>query len=175
MQLLVSMLSSLPMAKLDYIYLNAVDPEAGPHDFTPMCLAVFCIAAALQAFRKQLRSSSSAVTFLISYVAASPQWQELQAIWETQLSLKDLKVTVELLALLADILSLQQPPQGDTAAAPAAGHAAAGDAEAAAGTSSGSWQQLSLSVDDLATSIINRRLKALYFNLSSGRRLRTTT
>jgi hypothetical protein len=121
----------------------------------------------------------SALPFLLSYLGHSPQWQELQSIWDTQLSVKDLKVTVELLALLTDILSLQPPPAGHTASAVAvedtaaktAVAAAAGDtavavAVAAAGVDG--WLSLSSSVDDLATSIINRRLKALYFNLSSG-------
>lgn len=98
---------------------------------------------------------------LAAYTAAYPGWVELSAIWDAQASRssQDLRITVELLELLAQLLTLPQPPAPATAA---------GASAAAAAQLASTWSSLQPALDDLADSILARRLKQLYFALGSG-------
>lgn len=110
----------------------------------------------LQTFRRLLRCPAVVLPLLAAYTRAYPGWVELSAIWDAQASRssQDLHITVELLELLAQLLTLPQPP------APAAAQLAS------------TWSSLQPALDDLAASILARRLKQLYFVLGSGGWLR---
>jgi hypothetical protein len=104
------------------------------------------------AFRRQLcRPRPAADAFLSAYLSASPTCQEFHAVYESQVSAKDLKVTLELLAASAALLQYQP-----SSSCPAEQKQLVQEAQ-----------------DAFAAAIIQRRLKSLYFHLSSGNRLRS--
>jgi hypothetical protein len=106
----------------------------------------------LQELRRQLlRSRPAADQLLADFLAGSPQCAELHAIWEAQVSAKDLVVALELCSLCATIIRYRPRPSCSTQLR----------------------QQIVQGQDHLAASILQRRLKAVYFHLSSGNRARS--
>ena len=93
--------------------------------------------SALNSFRQGLRQSPA---YLKEVLSLSPSLQELHQIWDTQLNVRDHGISVTLLLLLADILSLSAQNEG--VVSPETGHT-------------------------LAMSLLDRRLKPMYFMLSS--------
>ncbi|PRW57763.1 Nucleolar pre-ribosomal-associated 1,N-terminal [Chlorella sorokiniana] len=108
-----------------------------------------CLAG-LNKFRAALRGDGGPA-FLARYLRQSPEWQELQNVWDAQLTIQHYHVTVTLLLALADALGM--------AAAAASGRQPAGDEE--------DRRVLAAGAATLSSSILQRRLKALYFALSS--------
>jgi hypothetical protein len=142
----------------------------------------------LRAFRRLLRRPAPAAALLRAYLAASPGWQELHAVWDAQQGAKSPAVALELLQLLHDLLRFEPPtpdaPESDDepeseATAARRGGGGAGDedgrageeGEERAGEGGGGARAISDALDGLARAILQRRLKAIYFNLSSGARL----
>jgi hypothetical protein len=121
----------------------------------PLCIG-------LQTFRRLLRRPAVVLPLLAAYTSAYPGWVELSAIWDAQASRSsgDMRITVELLELHSQLLTLPKPP------VPTA--AAGGGAAAAAAALGATWSSLQPALDDLAASILARRLKQLYFALGSG-------
>lgn len=123
--------------------------------------------AGLRAFRRHLRGRDAA-PLLRGYLARSPAWQELHAVWDAQAAAKSPAAALELLQLLHDLLRYAPPSPGDAAGDDAGDDGDDGDT----GGVAGGWRgALSAAQDALARSILQRRLKALYFNLSSGGRM----
>ncbi|KAL4434021.1 hypothetical protein ABPG75_000462 [Micractinium tetrahymenae] len=105
----------------------------------------------LNLFRKGLRGQDGPA-FLARYLRQSPDWQELQSVWDTQLTVQHYHVTVTLLLALADALRTATHAATDSSLDAAARAALAGGAAGLAGA------------------VLHRRLKALYFCLSSDMR-----
>jgi hypothetical protein len=109
-------------------------------------------AAGLQGLRRELlRSRPAADQLLADFFTTSPSCHELHAIWEVQVSAKDLIVALELCSLCTTILRYRPSPS----------------------CSSTLRQQILHAQDHLASSLIQRRLKAVYFHLSSSNRPRS--
>ncbi len=106
--------------------------------------------AGLQTFRQYLHGPAASHA-LDSYLAVSPQSAELQALWDAQLSAKHADVLLELLGLVSDLLAFR--PSSDLGAKQEAG----------------TVQHIVTALDALAGSVLQRRLKSLYFNLTSGK------
>eukprot|EP00887_Chlorella_sp_A99_P003671 scaffold7.g3671.t1 len=134
----------------------------------------------LNQFRRALRAGggdgggrAGAMRFLLAYLRHSPAWEELHGIWDAQLTLQHYQITITLLLALADCLEL---------AGEAAALAAAGGEGAAPGEADGEGErlpsaeaaQLAAAGGTLAASILHRRLKAIYFLLSSEARGKAT-
>ncbi|WIA35617.1 hypothetical protein OEZ86_004035 [Tetradesmus obliquus] len=106
----------------------------------------------LLALRRQLhRSRPASDQLLCAYLQQSPACSELQAIWDVQVTAKEPKVTLELLGCLAALLAYS--PSSSC-------HAAA-------------RQRITTGLDLLAGAILQRRLKQVYFLLSSNNRQRS--
>lgn len=117
-----------------------------------ICICIHSIAVGLQGLRRELLRSRPAADFLLAdFFATSPNCQELHAIWEVQVSAKDLIVALELCSLCTTILRYRPSPS----------------------CSSTLKQQIQHAQDQLASSLIQRRLKAVYFHLTSSNRARS--
>jgi hypothetical protein len=115
---------------------------------------MYCVSplTGLQGLRRQLlRPKPAADLLLAELFAASPHFQELHAIWEVQVSAKDLLVALELCSLCTTLLRYRPSPS----------------------CSSNVKQAIQQGQDHLAASILQKRLKAIYFHLSSSNRARS--
>ncbi|WIA15406.1 hypothetical protein OEZ85_002062 [Tetradesmus obliquus] len=106
----------------------------------------------LLALRRQLhRSRPASDQLLCAYLQQSPACSELQAIWDVQVTAKEPKVTLELLGCLAALLAYSPSSSCEAAAR----------------------QRITTGLDLLAGAILQRRLKQVYFLLSSNNRQRS--
>lgn len=108
--------------------------------------------AGLQSLRRQLsgRPRPAADELLCGLLAASPDWQLLHGVWEAQASARDTPTSLELQSCCAALL--RYTPSARAAVSQRAA--------------------LTGGLDALALSLLRRRLRQLYFALSSGSRPR---
>lgn len=132
--------------------------------------------AALKDFRRLLRRPQAAARLLSAYLAASPGWQELHALWDAQPAAKAPAAALELLQLLHDLLRFEPPAEAEAAMEDdGGGEEQDGDDEGEGGAAAAAARAaatIRAAQDALARSLLQRRLKALYFNLSSDARAR---
>jgi hypothetical protein len=112
--------------------------------------------AGIKNFRRGLARKQGA-ELLREYLAASPDFPELWAIWDAQITLQQQPIIVELLGLMTDLLRTKPPPAGQEPAGHAVEH---GDDDA--------QQRL----DELAHRLLKQKMKAVYFHLTSDSRAR---
>ncbi|GAB4818251.1 hypothetical protein N2152v2_005297 [Parachlorella kessleri] len=111
----------------------------------------------LNQLRRALESGAN-LAFLHQYTSHAGGFDDLQAVWDAQLTVQNYNVTVTLLLALADVLRVvasarnQQQPQQETDG------------------SIGLTHELRNATAALVQAILSRRLKAIYFNLSSEMR-----